>query len=650
MNKTLRVFLLIIVDIILVNIALYGALLIRFDGDIPVQYIQSFYNLSPIFTLILILCFYFFGLYKRLWQYASIGELLSVVGAVTVGTAVNVSLTYFIIEGGSLPLPRSVFLLSWLLCIFLIGGSRLTWRLIRDYGLKFQNGDEKGKTVLIVGAGDTGVLVAKELRRHYGNGIKIVGFVDDDPDKQKLKVLNLPVLGNRDNLPKLINKFSVEEVIIAIPSLDGSEIREIVSLCHETEAKVKILPGMYDILEEKVTVNHIREVQVEDLLGREPVKVDLEGISGYLKNKVVLVTGAGGSIGSELCRQILKFLPAKLLLLDNCENNVYDIEMELRNTDPEVELIPLVKDIKDKKAIEDIFCHYKPCVVYHAAAHKHVPLMEANPEEAIKNNVMGTYNVAQASDKYGAQKFVLISTDKAVNPTSIMGASKRLAEIIIQYLDKTSKTNFVAVRFGNVLASRGSVVPLFKKQIAEGGPVTVTHPEMVRYFMTIPEAVELVIQAGVLAKGGEIFVLDMGEPVKILDLAKNLIKLSGFKPGKDIEIVFTGIRPGEKLYEELLTAEEGTTATTHKRIFVAKPNGLDSALIEELIQNINSHKFPTNMQETEELIRKFIPQFRASDKENISKEEHLELKYNQQRKKIVATTNSTKIHSVSTNY
>ena len=633
MNKTLRVFLLIIVDIILVNIALYGALLIRFDGDIPVQSIPSFYNLSPIFTLILILCFYFFGLYKRLWQYASIGELLSVVGAVTVGTAVNVSLTYFIIEGGSLPLPRSVFLLSWLLCIFLIGGSRLTWRLIRDYGLKFQNGDEKGKTVLIVGAGDTGVLVAKELRRHYGNGIKIVGFVDDDPDKQKLKVLNLPVLGNRDNLPKLINKFSVEEVIIAIPSLDGSEIREIVSLCHETEAKVKILPGMYDILEEKVTVNHIREVQVEDLLGREPVKVDLEGISGYLKNKVVLVTGAGGSIGSELCRQILKFLPAKLLLLDNCENNVYDIEMELRNTDPEVELIPLVKDIKDKKAIEDIFCHYKPCVVYHAAAHKHVPLMEANPEEAIKNNVMGTYNVAQASDKYGAQKFVLISTDKAVNPTSIMGASKRLAEIIIQYLDKTSKTNFVAVRFGNVLASRGSVVPLFKKQIAEGGPVTVTHPEMVRYFMTIPEAVELVIQAGVLAKGGEIFVLDMGEPVKILDLAKNLIKLSGFKPGKDIEIVFTGIRPGEKLYEELLTAEEGTTATTHKRIFVAKPNGLDSALIEELIQNINSHKFPTNMQETEELIRKFIPQFRASDKENISKEEHLELKYNQQRKK-----------------
>ncbi len=650
MNKTLRVLLLIVVDIILVNIALYGALLIRFDGGIPVQYIQSFYNLSPIFTLIRILCFYFFGLYKRLWQYASIGELLSVVGAVTVGTAVNVSLTYFIIEGGSLPLPRSVFLLSWLLCIFLIGGSRLTWRLIRDYGLKFQNGDEKGKTVLIVGAGDTGVLVAKELRRHYGNGIKIVGFVDDDPDKQKLKVLNLPVLGNRDNLPKLINKFSVEEVIIAIPSLDGSEIREIVSLCHETEVKVKILPGMYDILEEKVTVNHIREVQVEDLLGREPVKVDLEGISGYLKNKVVLVTGAGGSIGSELCRQILKFLPAKLLLLDNCENNVYDIEMELRNTDPEVELIPLVKDIKDKKAIEDIFCHYKPCVVYHAAAHKHVPLMEANPEEAIKNNVMGTYNVAQASDKYGAQKFVLISTDKAVNPTSIMGASKRLAEIIIQYLDKTSKTNFVAVRFGNVLASRGSVVPLFKKQIAEGGPVTVTHPEMVRYFMTIPEAVELVIQAGVLAKGGEIFVLDMGEPVKILDLAKNLIKLSGFKPGKDIEIVFTGIRPGEKLYEELLTAEEGTTATTHKRIFVAKPNGLDSALIEELIQNINSHKFPTNMQETEELIRKFIPQFRASDKENISKEEHLELKYNQQRKKIVATTNSTKIHSVSTNY
>ena len=342
-------------------------------------------------------------------------------------------------------------------------------------------------------------------------------------------------------------------------------------MCEKSNVKLKILPGIYDLIEENVTVNQIREVEVEDLLGRDPVKVDLESISSYLKGQVILVTGAGGSIGSELCRQILKYTPSKLLLLDNCENNMYDIEMELRNNYPYIDIVAFVKDIKDKRAINQIFAEHQPYVVYHAAAHKHVPLMEANPEEAIKNNVMGTYNVAQAADKFGAKKFVLISTDKAVNPTSIMGASKRLAEIIIQYIDKTSKTNFVAVRFGNVLASRGSVIPLFKKQIAEGGPVTVTHPEMVRYFMTIPEAVELVIQAGVLAKGGEIFVLDMGEPVKILDLAKTLITLSGLEPGKDIEIVFTGIRPGEKLYEELLTAEEGINATTHKRIFVARP-------------------------------------------------------------------------------
>lgn len=614
MNKYIRLIVLGLIDIVLINVAFYGALYLRFDGVIPANYFESYKNLIVVFTIILLASFYFLGLYNRLWQYASIGELFSVIMAVTLGTTANAAFVYFIMKGGQLPLPRSIFPISWLLNIALIGGSRLLWRLLRDYGLKpiQQSG---GKPILIVGAGDTGILVAKEMKRHYNGELNLVGFVDDDPAKKNSKVLGVEVFGGRELIPELMDKYELEEIIIAIPSVSGSVIREIVDMCEKSDIKLKILPGIYDLIEENVTVSQIREVQVEDLLGREPVKVDLESISSYLQGQVIMVTGAGGSIGSELCRQILKYGPSKLLLLDICENNMYDIEMELKNSFPHMDIVALVKDVRDKKAIDQIFAKYKPYVVYHAAAHKHVPLMEANPEEAIKNNVMGTYNVAQAADRFGAKKFVLISTDKAVNPTSVMGASKRLAEIVIQYIDKTSKTNFVAVRFGNVLGSRGSVIPLFKKQIAEGGPVTVTHPDMVRYFMTIPEAVELVIQAGVLAKGGEIFVLDMGEPVKILDLAKTLIRLSGFEPGRDIEIKFTGIRPGEKLFEELLTAEEGVNATTHKRIFVAKPNGLNGPLIEKLINNINNHQFPRNMVETTELLRIFIPQFRQIDKE-----------------------------------
>ncbi|WP_031514144.1 nucleoside-diphosphate sugar epimerase/dehydratase [Desulfofalx alkaliphila] len=600
-------------DVILINIAIYGALLIRFDGAIPGQYIDAYINLAPFFTLIVIAVFYLAGLYNRLWQYASIGELVTVITAVTVGMAINVTVAYFLMDSGSHLLPRSVFIISWVLNIVIIGGSRLGWRVVRDYGLKIYQ-PTGGKPVLIVGAGDAGVLVAKELKSHYNGKINIVGFVDDDIDKQKLKILSLPVLGDRNDIPKLVSQFAIQEIIIAMPSAKRKVIREIVTVCQDTEAMVKILPGMFELIDGDVSVNKIREVQVEDLLGRDPVKLDLESITQYLHGQVVLVTGAGGSIGSELCRQIINYSPRKLLLLDNCENNVYDIEMELKNTNPHVKQIPLVKDVQDKKAIEEIFKVYKPQVVFHAAAHKHVPLMEANPEEAIKNNVMGTYNVARLADLYASKKFVLISTDKAVNPTSVMGATKRVAEMFIQHLDKTSNTNFVAVRFGNVLGSRGSVVPLFKKQIAEGGPLTVTHPDMIRYFMTIPEAVQLVIQAGAMAKGGEIFVLDMGDPVKIMDLAKSIIKLSGFEPGKDIDIVITGMRPGEKLYEELLTAEEGVNATTHKRIYVAKPNNLNYKLIEEKIAEIMAGQLPQNQVETEMFLRQFIPKFKVWDR------------------------------------
>lgn len=611
MYKIIRTAALMLIDIILLIASLYLALYLRFDGKIPGNFLVSLYTYAPVFIVVAIIIFFAFGLYNRIWMYASIGELLLVAYSVTTATFANIGISYFVMKAGSFPFPRTFFLLNLLLNIFFIGGSRLAWRLVRDNAL--QLGAAQGRPILIIGAGDTGVLTAKELKRHYNGEIRIVGFIDDDPNKQNLKLLGLPVLGDREAIPAIIRKYQIEEIIIAIPSVDGSVIREIVSLSEDSEARIKILPGVYDLIEENITVNHIRDVQVEDLLGRDPVKVDLEGISGYLEGQIVLVTGAGGSIGSELCRQILKFSPQKLLLLDVCENSMYDIEMELANLDANIEIVPLVKDVRDKKAIDRVFEKYRPQAVFHAAAHKHVPLMEANPEEAVKNNVMGTYNVAQAADRYGSRKFVLISTDKAVNPTSVMGATKRLAEVIIQYIDKTSETSFVAVRFGNVLASRGSVIPLFKKQIAAGGPVTVTDPEMVRYFMTIPEAVELVIQAGALARGREIFVLDMGEPVKILDLARTLIKLSGFEPEKDIEIVFTGIRPGEKLFEELLTNEEGINTTTHERIFVLKPENIELYNVETLIEDILTGNLPRNREETIKLLSNFINTFAPED-------------------------------------
>jgi len=616
MFKKIRVVLLVLIDIAIINLALFLALVIRFDGisTIPEHFLDNFLILVPVFTVVKIACFFAFGIYNRMWKYASIGELMSIFYAVSVASLINISIVYFIMEGGNLPLPRSVFLLSWMLNILLIGGSRLAWRLFVEGNFRFitlrsTNGD---RPVLIVGAGDTGVLLAKELRRHYQEKVKIVGFIDDDPDKQNLKVLNLPILGDRHKIQEVVEKYAVKEIIMAIPSAHGNDLREVIDICHSTAADVKTLPGIYDIVEGNITVSQIREVQVEDLLMREPVNVDLDEICQYIENQTILVTGAGGSIGSELCRQISSFKPERILLLDNCENNLYDIELELRDINPHIKFVPLVKDIRERLAMEEIFQEFKPSVVFHAAAHKHVPLMEFNPEEAIKNNVMGTYNVAFAADKYGANRFVFISTDKAVNPVGVMGASKRIAEMIIQYMDKKSKTRFVAVRFGNVLGSRGSVVELFKKQIANGGPVTVTHEDMIRYFMTISEAVQLVIQTGAMAKGGEIFILDMGEPVKIMDLAKTLIRLSGLEPGKDIDIVVAGIRPGEKLFEELLTAKEGINATKHKRIFVGKPDHLESETLELVTASMHDGAVPRNKEDTMNFIKQLLPGFKKT--------------------------------------
>ncbi|MCL0100406.1 polysaccharide biosynthesis protein [Peptococcaceae bacterium] len=610
MNRIHRILLLMIIDIVLVNIGLYSALLIRFDGAIPLEFMNSFYSLAPIFTVSYLVCFYFFGLYKRLWEYASINELVAIVNAVAVGTVVNISLAYFLMEAGSFPFPRSCFAASLIINIILIGGSRLSWRLFINYKTNYRN-TKAGKPILIVGAGNAGVLVARELRSHYKGKFNVVGFIDDDPNKKNFKILDLPVLGTRNDIPDIVNKYNISEIIIAMPSVKKKILRNIVEICKKTNAEVKILPGVFELIDGHAVVSQIREVQLEDLLGRSQVRVDLEKISGYLKDKAVLVTGAGGSIGSELCRQVMEFSPKALLLLDNYENNIYDIELELRNKSAEVFIYPLVKDIRDRNAIYAVFEKYKPDVVFHAAAHKHVPLMENNPEEAVKNNVLGTYNVASAADKYFCEKFILISTDKAVNPTSVMGATKRIAEMIIQYLNERSKTCYAAVRFGNVLGSKGSVIPLFKKQIASGGPVTVTHPDMVRYFMTIPEAIQLIIQAGAMAKDGEIFVLDMGEPIRIMDLAKSLIRLSGLEPDEDIEIVITGMRPGEKLYEEPLTAEEGVNATTHERIFIARPSNVDKSLIEKVIKEIIDFKLPEDKHETERFIKRFIPEFKT---------------------------------------
>ncbi|WP_240489181.1 polysaccharide biosynthesis protein [Cohnella thermotolerans] len=412
---------------------------------------------------------------------------------------------------------------------------------------------------LIYGAGDCGILVARELLSPTMNDRKLIGFIDDDPHKHKLTAYNLPVLGDRKAIASIVSEFEVKEIIIAIPSAPKTVTSEIINLCISTGAKVRIIPGISDMLNGRISFSTIRDVDVEDLLGRDQVKTDLVGIAEYVQDKVVLVTGAGGSIGSELCRQIAPFQPSKLLLLGHGENSIYNIEMELKSTHPHLHIEPIIADIQDRARIETIFALHRPRVVFHAAAHKHVPLMEKNPSEAVKNNVFGTQNVADCSDQYGVERFVLISSDKAVNPTSVMGATKRIAEMYVQSLNARSNTKFASVRFGNVLGSRGSVIPLFKKQIAKGGPITVTHPDMVRYFMTIPEAVQLVIQAGAMSKGGEIFILDMGEPVRILKLAEDLIRLSGYEPYEDIDIEFTGIRNGEKLFEELLTAEEGAT-------------------------------------------------------------------------------------------
>lgn len=520
-----------------------------------------------------------YKLYKKAWEHASVGELLIIFKAVTFSIITAACIQQIIVQD----IYFRLLAVTWMLHILLIGGSRFCWRLIRgSFTTKAQN----KKRTLIVGAGSAGTMVARQLIKNGETELLPVAFIDDNVKIHHLDILGLPVIGGINRIERAVIELNIENIIIAIPSLGKKELNTIVQECAKTNAKTQTLPMLEDLITGKLSVNQFQDVQVEDLLGREPIELDIESISGFITDKVVLVTGAGGSIGSEICRQITKFNPKQLILLGHGENSIYSIEMELKDSSlhTQIEFTTEIADIQDAQKMMSVMSKYHPDVVYHAAAHKHVPLMERNPEEAIKNNVIGTMNVAKAASKYRVDTFVMISTDKAVNPTSVMGATKRLAEMIIQDMDRNSETKFVAVRFGNVLGSRGSVIPRFKKQIEKGGPVSVTHPDMIRYFMTIPEASRLVIQAGALANGGEIFVLDMGDPVKIVDLAKNLIKLSG-NSIEEIGIEFTGMRPGEKLFEELLKADEVGEQQVYPKIYIGKTAEL---YVDEIIEIIST--------------------------------------------------------------
>ncbi len=601
----LRVVLLVLIDALLVNVAFAVAFSLRFfEAGIPVKHYLSSVSLLLLATFMHLAAFYILKLYHRVWSYASTGELLAVIYAVSAGALGTVGASFFL----RVPLPRSVIIMAWAFTIMLVGGSRFAWRLYVQ-GKKNHSSRRPARRALIVGAGDAGAMVARELTGNDRVNLKPVGFVDDDPGKRNMTLLGIPVLGRREDIPGIVRRRRVDEIIIAMPSVNGRALKDIVEICRNTEAELKILPGMYEIIGGRVSINRIRPVRVEDLLRREPVKVDLAAIASYLEGKVVLVTGAGGSIGSELCRQAAAFGPGRLVLLGHGENSIHKVWQELEDSFPALDVAVEIADVRDFPRMEYIFNRHRPAVVFHAAAHKHVPLMEMHPGEAVKTNVLGTRNAAEAAHRAGAGVFILISTDKAVNPSSVMGATKRLAELVVRRYSSRSNTVFTAVRFGNVLGSNGSVVPVFEQQIRRGGPVKITHPEMKRYFMTIPEAVSLVIQAGSMAGGGEVFVLDMGEPVRILDLARDMIRLSGYEPGKDIEIVFTGIRPGEKLFEELLTAEEGSTATRHKKIFIARPGLVDATALEKELAALEKLPPEADGERIMQALRRVIPGF-----------------------------------------
>lgn len=606
-----RRFFLFLTDTFLLNACVYLSLIMRFDVgivSIEPQYISNYVeNMLP-YTIMSLLIFWLFRLYHSLWQYASIAEVYRIAEA-----CIIVEVVHFLsnkIAGNML--PRSCYFNAAIYLIIAICASRFMYRMIRTVLNKYRN-IKTSNNVMIIGAGEATNVIMREIQNSsYLANSNIACIIDDDRRKVGKYIRGVKVIGTRDKIKEAAKLYDIDEIIFAIPSASNEVKRDILNICKETDCTLKILPGVYQMVDGEINVNSIRNVDVLDLLGRDPIEVDIESIMGYVKDKVIMVTGGGGSIGSELCRQLVSHKPKQLIIFDIYENNAYDIQQELKINYPDANVVTLIGSIRNVSRLESVFAQYKPDIVYHAAAHKHVPLMEVSPDEAVKNNVVGTWNVARMADKYGVKKFVMISTDKAVNPTNVMGATKRICEMIVQTYNEISKTDFVAVRFGNVLGSNGSVIPLFKRQIEAGGPVTVTDPNIIRYFMTIPEAVSLVLQAGAYAKGGEIFILDMGEPVKIDDLAKNLIRLSGYTLGVNMEIKYTGLRPGEKLYEELLMKEEGLQETDNKLIHIGKPIEFDK---ENFFDNLDKLKEEAYSEtgNIRELIKEVVPTYHPGE-------------------------------------
>ncbi len=600
---------LIIYDVASVLVASFFAIAMRYEFNlnvIPKYFIDTIIRFLPFNILLTIGVFYLFKLYNSLWAFAGETELQNLVVGCIVSTALNAGGLY-IVRVEERPVPNSYYFMYGFILIALIFTSRFSYRFLRSKKHKYQNKNNK-TNVMIIGAGDAGNSIIKELVTSNFSTMTVACIIDDDQNKWGNYIQGIKVEGGRDKIMECVDTHSIDEIIVAIPSASRQTIRELLEICKETECKLRSLPGIYQLVNGEVSVSKLKDVDVEDLLGRDPIQVDVDSILGYVSGKCVLVTGGGGSIGSELCRQIASHKPSQLIIVDIYENSSYEIQQELLRKYPDLNLVVLIASVRNTNRINNIFETFRPDIVYHAAAHKHVPLMETSPNEAVKNNIFGTWKTAQAAAYYGVRKFVMISTDKAVNPTNIMGASKRICEMIVQTFNRHYDTEFVAVRFGNVLGSNGSVIPLFRKQIAAGGPVTVTHPDIIRYFMTIPEAVSLVLQAGAYAKGGEIFVLDMGEPVKILDLARNLIRLSGYKVDEDIKIEFTGLRPGEKLYEELLMDEEGLQDTANKMIHIGKPIEIDEMKFFAQLKNLKEEA-KNECADIRPLIKEIVPTY-----------------------------------------
>lgn len=626
-------FMLMIYDFITIAGSYLFALLLRFDFSfslIDKFYIRSYYKTIIIYALICIAVYWFFRLYKIVWRFASYGDVIRII----LSTCVCCTGYFLVMRSFISRMPYSYYIIGFIMQLIFSLSGRFVYRLVLL--LRKNKSECAGQNVMVIGAGDAGVTIIKELNKSTKTDKKVVCVIDDNQNKRGRYIEGVPIVGDRNDILSAVKKYEVDAIYYAIPSSTNNQKRDILNICKETDCEIKVLPGLYQIVNGEVSTGIMKDVAIEDLLGRDTIKVNDEDIFNYIKDKVVLVTGGGGSIGSELCRQIAAHNPKQLIIFDIYENNAYDIEQELkRKYKDELNLVVLIGSVRDSKRIDNVFDKYRPEIVYHAAAHKHVPLMETSPCEAIKNNAIGTFKAAYAAVKYGTRRFVLISTDKAVNPTNVMGATKRMCEMVIQTFDKltkegrtdklsvvedcfkcssstklVNKTEFVAVRFGNVLGSNGSVIPLFKKQIEAGGPVTVTHPDIIRYFMTIPEAVSLVLQAGAYARGGEIFILDMGEPVKIDTLARNLIKLSGYKPDEDIEIKYVGLRPGEKLFEEKLMAEEGTLRTDNDLIHVGKPIDIDEDKFLAYLKEIYELSMDNNEDKTVECVKRIVTTFK----------------------------------------